>query len=70
MTHKIHFGWPLFDHLVSPQQNRLGYGKTERLGGLEVHGHLELGRKLNGKVRWPRLFEQKIRVAKWIVGRG
>jgi hypothetical protein len=21
-------------------------------------------------VRWPRLFEQKIRVAKWIVGRG
>jgi hypothetical protein len=22
------------------------------------------------RVRWPRLFEQKIRVAKWIVGRG
>jgi len=21
-------------------------------------------------LRWPRLFEQKIRVAKWIVGRG
>jgi hypothetical protein len=23
-----------------------------------------------GRLRWPRLFEQKIRVVKWIVGRG
>ena len=36
----------LFDHLIRPQQNRWGYGKTERLGGLAVHDHLELGREL------------------------
>src|SRR6516225_8127177 len=34
----------LFDHLGGAQQNRWGYLKTERLGRLEVHGHLELGR--------------------------
>jgi len=38
----------LFDLLVGAQQNRWGYRKTERLGGLEVQDHLELGRKLNG----------------------
>ena len=32
------------------QQYRWGYGKAERRGGLAVHDHLELGRKLNGKV--------------------
>ena len=32
----------LFDDLVGAQQNRRGYGKTERLGGLEVQHHLEL----------------------------
>jgi hypothetical protein len=30
-----------FDHLVGAQSNRWGYGKTERLGCLEVHDHLE-----------------------------
>jgi hypothetical protein len=30
----------LFDDLVGAQQNRWGYGKTERLGGLEVQDHL------------------------------
>jgi hypothetical protein len=29
-----------------------------------------LGNSASGFLRWPRLFEQKIRVAKWIVGRG
>ena len=38
----------LFDDLGGAQHNRWGYGKAERLGGLEVHDHLELGRKLNG----------------------
>ena len=38
----------LFDHLVRAHQNRSGCGKAERLCGLEVDGHLELGRKLNG----------------------
>jgi len=31
----------LFDLLISAKQYRWGYGKTERLGGLEVHDHLE-----------------------------
>ena len=31
----------LFDLLVSAQQDRWGYLKTERLGGLEVHGNLD-----------------------------
>ena len=41
---------PSLDYLVGAQQNRWGYGKTERLGGLEVHDHFELGRKLHRKI--------------------
>jgi len=41
----------LFNHLVGAQQNRWGYRKAERLGGLEVHGHLEFCRQLNGQLR-------------------
>jgi Helix-turn-helix len=41
----------LFDHLVGAQQNRWGYGKAERLGGLEVQDHLEFCRQLDGKLR-------------------
>ena len=40
----------LFDLLVGAHQNRQWHGKTERLGGLEVHHHLKLGRKLHRKV--------------------
>ena len=32
----------LFDHLVGAKQNRRGYRKAKRPGGLEVHDHLEL----------------------------
>ena len=38
----------LFDLLVGAQQNRWGYRKVERRGGLAVHEHLELCRQLNG----------------------
>jgi hypothetical protein len=38
----------LFDHLVGAKQNRWGYRKAKRLGGLEVHGHLKFCRQLNG----------------------
>ena len=34
----------LFDDLVGAQHDRWGYGKTERFGGLEVHGHLKFRR--------------------------
>src|SRR6516165_10121748 len=44
----------LFDDLGGAQQNRWGYGKTERPGGLAVHDHLELGRELHRKIA--RLF--------------
>src|SRR6516225_6842862 len=35
-----------FDHLVGAKQDRLRHRKAERLGGLEVYGHLKLCRKL------------------------
>src|SRR6516164_4132683 len=40
----------LFDDLGGAQQNRWGYGKTECRGGLAVHDHLELGRKLHREI--------------------
>ena len=40
----------LFDDLVGAQQNRWGYGKAERLGGLEVHDHLEFCRKQHREI--------------------
>ena len=36
----------LLDHLAGAQQNRWGYRKTERLGGLEVQDHLKFCWKL------------------------
>src|SRR5262245_32406897 len=39
-----------FDHLVGTQQNRWGYGETERLGGLEVDDHLKFYRKLHREI--------------------
>ena len=36
----------LIDHLVGAHQNRRGYCKAERRGGLAVHDHLKLGRGL------------------------
>src|SRR6516162_9468489 len=40
----------LLDHLVGAQQNRWRHGKAERVGGLAVHDHLELGRKLHREI--------------------
>jgi hypothetical protein len=40
----------LLDHLVGSQQNRGGYGKPKRLGGLAVYDHLELGWKLHREI--------------------
>src|SRR6516164_10574238 len=40
----------LFDDLVGAQPNRWGYGKAKRRGGLAVHDHLELGRKLHREI--------------------
>ena len=40
----------LLDHLVGAQPNRWGYGKAERVGGLAVHDHLKLWRKLHREI--------------------
>ena len=40
----------LFDHLVSAQQYRWGYGKTERCGGLADHDHLKFCRELHREI--------------------
>src|SRR5215471_15325461 len=43
-------GSSLLDHLVGARQDRWGHRKTERRGGLAVHDHLELGRKLHREI--------------------
>jgi hypothetical protein len=40
----------LFNDLISAQHYRWGYCETECLGGLAVHDHLELGRKLHREI--------------------
>ena len=49
----------LFDHLGGAQQNRWGYGKAKRLGGLEVQDHLVFHRKLHREVA--RLLARRMR---------
>src|SRR6516162_1288989 len=53
----------LFDHLVGAKQDRWGYGKTKRLGGLEVYGHLKFCRELNGKLRRLRASQDAIDIS-------
>jgi hypothetical protein len=40
----------LFDHLVGPQQERLGDFQPERLGRGQVDDEIEFGRLLDGNV--------------------
>ena len=47
---KSRFARLLLDHLVGAKQDRLRHRKAERFGGLEVYGHLELGRKLHREI--------------------
>src|SRR5215470_13888685 len=54
----------LFDHLVRAQQNRWGYGKAERRGGLTVHDHLELGRKLHREIARLRAAQDAIDISR------
>ena len=48
----------LFDHLGGAKQDRLRHRKAERRGGLEVHDHLELGRKLHREIA--RLLDEAV----------
>src|SRR6516165_3130006 len=50
----------LFDHLVGANQNRWGYRKAKRLGGLEVQDHLEFCRKLHREIGRLRAAENAI----------
>src|SRR5262249_11552485 len=52
-----------FDHLVGAQQDRLWYGKTERLGGLEVYDHLEFCRKLHRQIARLRAAQDAIDIS-------
>src|SRR6266481_4364542 len=42
------FSW--INHLIRPLQERLGDGRAERLGGLEVDDQLEVRRLLDGQI--------------------
>ena len=51
----------------------LSFGTDDRslsAGGCARHFRTAIALGSKNRLRWPRLFEQKIRVAKWIVGRG
>jgi len=53
----------LFDHFGCAQHDGWGYRKAERLGGLDVDDHLELGRQLNGQVRRLRAAQDAIDIS-------
>jgi hypothetical protein len=59
-THAAQQRSSLFDHLVGEQLHRIGDGKTERLGGLEVDHQLELRRQLDRQIGRLRAFEDAI----------
>ena len=50
----------LLDHLVGPQQQRLGNSETERLRRLQVDHQLELGGLLDGEVGGLGAFEDSV----------
>jgi hypothetical protein len=52
------------DHLVGAKQDRLRHRKAECLGGLEVDDHLELGRKLHGKIARLRAAQNAIDISR------
>src|SRR6516162_11849367 len=53
----------LLDDLVGAQQNRWGYGKAERLGGLEVYDHLKFRRKLHREIARLRAAQNAIDIS-------
>lgn len=52
----------LFDHLVGAQQKRLWDRQTKRLGRLEIHDQLKLGRQLYRQISGLRTLENQIDV--------
>src|SRR6516165_4763369 len=53
----------LFDDLVGDGEQGQWYGKTERLGGLEVHDHLVFHRKLHRQIAWLRAVQDAIDIS-------
>jgi hypothetical protein len=58
---------PLFNHLVSAQQQRWRYLQSERLRGLQIDDELEFGRLIKGHVSRISAFE-KFRLPCWRFG--
>src|SRR3990170_1928946 len=56
-------GGSSFNHLIRPNQQRLGDRQPEGLGGLEVEHQLELGGLLDGEVAGLRALEDLVDVA-------
>src|SRR5215475_1891904 len=54
---------PLLDHFVGAQQNRWGYRKAKRLGGLDVHDHLVFHRKLHREIARLRAAQNAIDIS-------
>src|SRR5258706_11948750 len=53
-----------FDQLVGASTQDTRYGQSERLGGIEVHDQLELGRLLDRQVRRIRALEDMIDIGR------
>src|SRR6516162_6901551 len=56
-------GGASLDHLIGAQPNRWGYGKAERLGGLEVQDHLEFCRQLHREIARLRAAQNAIDIS-------
>jgi len=60
---------PLFDNLVGTGEKRWRHCQAERLGGLEVHGHLKFCRELRKRTFGSSL-EQRVEHSVPLVGQG
>src|SRR5215510_7021482 len=53
---------PSLDDLIRPRQQRRRNRQAEGFRSLQVHPQLELGRLLNGEVRWPGALQDAVDV--------
>src|SRR5215472_14846638 len=56
-------GSPLFDHLVGAQEERVGKGKADGFGSLEIDNEFKFRGQLNGQVGGSCAFENPVDIA-------